>query len=279
MNLTDLFERRYLPHIIRHRKPRTVAEYTRLARTLLLPALGEHDIATLTFSEIEAWHEGQAARIQANRALALTSAMLGYAVKRSLLPVNPCRGVTRNRETPREHFYLPGEAQAIVAAALAFPDVRGRYIALNLLTGARPSELLNSGPHWRHGSVLRTPDSKTGARTIYLPPAACAILDGLVVSARFTIGKSVAEGCYFPAGMDLRRAWGRILRAAGIPAARMYDLRHTFASSALAAGVNLSVIGLMLGHRKAQTTLRYSHLAPDTGLAGAAAAAERMGVA
>jgi len=101
-----------------------------------------------------------------------------------------------------------------------------------------------------------------------LPPAACAILDDL----------TVVNGRYFPAGMDLRRAWVRILRAAGVPVARMYDLRHTFASSALAAGVGLDIVGRLLGHRKAQTTLRYAHLAPDTGLAGALAATQRMGV-
>ena len=62
-----------------------------------------------------------------------------------------------------------------------------------------------------------------------------------------------------------------------MPRARRYDLRHTFASAALAGGIGLDVVGLMLGHRKRETTLRYAHLAPDIGVNAAAAAAARMG--
>lgn len=274
MKLAALFHTRYLPHIRRHLKPRTVAEYTRLADTLVLPTFGGLELGAITLTRVEDWHERQQAEVQANRALALLSGVLGYAAKRDLLPANPCRGVHRNKERPNEHFYQPAEAQAIVSAARAFPDARGPYIALVLLTGARPSELLKSAVSWRSGAVLRTPDGKTGGRTIYLTDASCAILDALTPAADTPTG----ERRYFPDGMDLRRAWTTILRSAGVPAARMYDLRHTFASAALAAGESLSVIGLLLGHRKAQTTMRYSHLSPDTGLRAAAAAVERLGV-
>ena len=108
---------------------------------------------------------------------------------------------------------------------------------------------------------------------VYLPPAACAILDGLD-----PYRGAKGEWRYFPDGMDLRRAWERILRQSGVPVARIYDLRHTFASSALAAQQSLAVVGQLLRHKKYQTTLRYAHLAADVGLEGAAAAVARMGV-
>lgn len=273
MNLSALFDTRYRPHIARKLKARTVAEYTRLARTIVLPKFGEREIDSFQLEEIEDWHATVPGKVQANRALALLSAMLGYAVKRRLLAINPCRGITRNRERNREFFYAPGECRQILAAASSFPDIRGAYIAICLLTGCRPGELLESGPSWRHGSVLRVPDSKTGVRVVCLPPAACAILDGLTPyrGAR-------GEWRYFPDGMDLRRAWERILRDSGVPVARIYDLRHTFASSALAAQQSLAVVGQLLGHKKYQTTLRYAHLSQDVGLEGAAAAVARMGV-
>jgi integrase len=40
-------------------------------------------------------------------------------------------------------------------------------------------------------------------------------------------------------------------------------LRHSFASSAIAAKVPLAVVGKLLGHRRARTTERYSHLSQD----------------
>jgi len=43
--------------------------------------------------------------------------------------------------------------------------------------------------------------------------------------------------------------------------ARIHDLRHTFASTAVAASQDLSMIGKLLGHTQVQTTTRYAHLA------------------
>jgi len=268
LNLAHLFGSRYLPHARRTLKARTVAEYERLVARVILPALGSLDLGALTLDRVEEWHAGTPGKVQANRALAVLSAALSYAVERSLLAVNPCRGAARNREQGREFFYLPGQTRAILGAAAAWPDIRGRYLALTLLTGCRPDELLECTPAWRTAGAVRLPDAKTGARTLFLSPTAEAILDGL---------EPGPGGRYFPAGMDLRRAWAGIVLAAGVPRARRYDLRHTFASAALAAGTGLDVVGLMLGHRKRETTLRYAHLAPDIGVNAAAAAAARMG--
>jgi integrase len=268
MNLVHLFSTRYLPHARRTLKPRTVAEYERLAERVILPALGALALEAITLERVEEWHVGTPGKVQANRALAVLSAALTYAADRGLLAANPCRGAARNRERGREFFYLPEQTRAILGAAAAWPDIRGRYVALTLLTGCRPDELLECTPAWRTAGAVRLPDAKTGARTLFLSPAAEAILDALAPGA---------GGRYFPAGMDLRRAWAGIAKAASVPPARRYDLRHTFASAALASGTGLDVVGLMLGHRKRETTLRYAHLAPDIGVNAAAAAAARMG--
>jgi integrase len=268
MILSQLFEDRYLPYATRTLKARTVAEYTRLARVFVLPALGDREIGTLTLDDAEGFHAKMPGAVQANRAIAVLSAMLTYAVERRLLAANPCRGIERNKEKGKEFFYNKAQCQRILAAAEAFPDVRGRYIALGMLTGARPGELLDLAPAWRTKGAIRTPDGKTGGRIIYLSPAAERILDSIPESE---------AGRYFPADMDLRRAWDRIVRQAKVPHARLYDLRHTFASAALASDVSLDVIGLMLGHRKRETTLRYAHLSAETGANAAAAAAAGMG--
>ena len=53
---------------------------------------------------------------------------------------------------------------------------------------------------------------------------------------------------------------------------RIHDLRHSFASGAVALGVSLPMIGKLLGHTQVQTTARYAHLAADP----VKAAAERV---
>jgi len=45
--------------------------------------------------------------------------------------------------------------------------------------------------------------------------------------------------------------------------ARIYDLRHTFASLGAGGGLSLQIIGRLLGHTQHRTTMRYAHLADD----------------
>ena len=59
---------------------------------------------------------------------------------------------------------------------------------------------------------------------------------------------------------------------AGLVDVRIHDLRHSFASGAVALGESLPIIGKLLGHTQVQTTARYAHLAADP----VKAAAERV---
>jgi integrase len=68
----------------------------------------------------------------------------------------------------------------------------------------------------------------------------------------------------------------RLLTAAGIRSIRLYDLRHTAATLAVAAGVSVKVISDQLGHASISFTLeRYSHVLPSI-QDEAAAKVERM---
>ncbi|MGO9237996.1 MAG: tyrosine-type recombinase/integrase [Methylocella sp.] len=49
----------------------------------------------------------------------------------------------------------------------------------------------------------------------------------------------------------------------GLSDARIYDLRHTFASVGAGGGLSLQIIGRLLGHTQARTTMKYAHLADD----------------
>jgi integrase len=59
----------------------------------------------------------------------------------------------------------------------------------------------------------------------------------------------------------------------GLLDVRLHDLRHSFASVAVAGGEGLHMIGKLLGHTQTQTTHRYAHLAGDP----MKAAADRIG--
>jgi integrase len=59
------------------------------------------------------------------------------------------------------------------------------------------------------------------------------------------------------------REWAPALRAAGIPHRRIYDLRHTYATWSLAAGVDLFTLSRRMGTSLAMIDATYGHLAPD----------------
>ena len=63
---------------------------------------------------------------------------------------------------------------------------------------------------------------------------------------------------------DIDGSWASIRARAGLHDVRIHDIRHSFASQALALGEGLPIIGRLLGHRRIETTARYAHLARDS---------------
>ncbi|MCK4418022.1 MAG: site-specific integrase [Candidatus Latescibacteria bacterium] len=62
---------------------------------------------------------------------------------------------------------------------------------------------------------------------------------------------------------DLKRSYHTAVKKAGLGHARFHDLRHTFASHLVMAGVDLRTVQALMGHKTVQMTMRYSHLAPE----------------
>jgi integrase len=109
--------------------------------------------------------------------------------------------------------------------------------------------------------ALRLPDSKTGAKVVHIGQPAIEVLERL---ERIDQNPWVVVGLKPGANLtDLQPFWQRVRARAGLKDARIHDLRHTFASIAVAAGQNLPMIGKLLGHTQVQTTHRYAHLVAD----------------
>ena len=118
--------------------------------------------------------------------------------------------------------------------------------------------------------IIRLADSKANVpRTIHLNDAAIEVLQSL---PRRVDTAAVIAGAR---GRALGDAWQITRKRCGLDAVRLHDLRHSFASLALASGVPLAMVGKLLGHKRASTTERYAHLAADD----AAAANDIVGAA
>ena len=119
---------------------------------------------------------------------------------------------------------------------------------------------------------LRLADSKTGARVIALPEAAVRVLESLPRPADNPwVLPGRKPGRHLS---NVNRAWQTLRRRAKLNDVRLHDLRHSYASRALALGESQPMIGRLLGHRRIQSTARYAHLAPDA----TQASAERIAV-
>jgi integrase len=264
-------------------RPKTVLEYGAAWRLYILPALGTHKAATVTTAQVLTMLSS-IPPIQANRVLAVLRKAMNLAVLWGLRDRNPCDKIPANSERKRRRYLSRDEMTALLAALDGFAPagVRWRFaqlIRLLLLTGARVGEVLAAEWSWVQGTVLVVPaeSHKTGAdghpRLIHLTEDALAVLEQLKARSN---SRWVIQGDGDGHLVGYSKLWLELLAAAQITDLRVHDLRHSYASTALSAGLSLPQIGGLLGHRSAQTTSRYAHLVDEAAAAAAAQVAARM---
>jgi integrase len=253
-------------------------------RVHVKPQWGSVSVADVDVLAVEAWIEGMGRRglgpTGVIRAHGVLSGVLTDAVKAKRLAVNPCRGGVENlpQKTTKRHVYLSAEDVARLA------DESGEYRALVLL-------LAYCGLRWGEAIGLRVRDVEflrrritvsenavqIGARHAVGPtkgrkarsvPVPVFVLDELSAQCKdkapADLVFSSRDGGYLPRPKSSNGWFMRAVQAVGIQAVTPHDLRHTCASLAVSAGVNVLALQRMLGHTSAKMTLdTYSDLFDD----------------
>lgn len=268
--LADRFDKE---HVSLRIKESTAKGYRRLLQLTILPALGRHRVTEVTRADIaKLHHDLRHIPYEANRCLEVISKMFSLAEMWGLRPdgSNPRKHIKKYAEEKRERFLSPAELK-LVGEVLREMESEGIELPsaiaatrLLILTGCRLNEIMTL--QWEHvdlpGKALRLPDSKTGAKVVHLGQPAIDVLQKI---ARVETNPWVIVGTLAGARLtDLQPFWQRVRARAGLNDVRIHDLRHTFASAAVASGQGLPMIGKLLGHTQVQTTARYAHLASAT---------------
>jgi integrase len=175
-------------------------------------------------------------------------------------PVSRVKFFAENNEQMRvlsqdeERLYL-------MAASQPLQDVA----TLMIETGARPEEIYRLTRDYINldQGYLSVPFGKTRAarRKIPLTARACGVLEKRLASMKgdylFAGGRGAEDGS--KPIVKLNNAHTGTVKRAGVSPFRLYDLRHTFATRAAEAGVDLVTLAAMLGHSRIQMVLRYAH--------------------
>lgn len=257
-------------HVALKLRPRTAKHYEEMMHRLVLPSLGKHRLDSIAPADVAGWHSSLASTpTQANRALAILSSLMGWAGRLRLMTGQPCVGLTPYREQPVNRYPTHTEIARIartmdeLVAECALNPVFAAGVKVVMMTGARRSEIFEAEWPWLDAErrCLTLPDSKTGAKVIALPAVALDLI----------LGQPRLAGCrwIFPSTktnrpfVNFTAQWKPVLERAGVGPWRLHDMRHGFASAAIAAGASLYIVGKQLGHAKAATTGRYAHISDE----------------
>lgn len=257
------FATRFLDHGAPSWKAATLKAHRSLLACAILPQFGFRDIASVTPQEVAAWFaRARGSQGTRNRALAVLSGLMRHAEILGLRPPgsNPCQGLRRRKNRfevhrlTRQDYGRLGEALRRLEPAEPVIAALIRFLAL---TGCRKSEARLLRWDMLDANRAALPDSKTGPRAIWLGKAALAVIAEQPLTCAF--GFAVKDKPVSAA--RIAKVWNGVRNEIGLPALRVHDLRHGFASMAISSGEPLRTVSGLLGHSDLQTTAGYAQFA------------------
>jgi integrase len=286
--------------VVRHQvRPSTYQSYVWALDHYIRPTLGTRRLASLMPSDVETvvgkWIDGGLKPSTAMLARRVLSVMLGAAVRDRVIVANPVTGSRPPRQQAVERRSLtPDELKALLAVAADDQTATGPAVELLAATGMRRGELL--GLRWSDydatagtirvrralvrgadGPVLAEPKTSQSLRVIGLPMLAVAALDRRRAAQYVERQKA---GAYWAGGDDpviFSDALGRTIHPvafgsafvhlagkAGLTGVTPHVLRHSVATSLLAAGVPARDVADSLGHSTRVLLRTYAHAVPGS---------------
>jgi len=207
-----------------------------------------------------------------NKNISLLKAMFNKAVEWEMVEEDTLKRVRKvklsKESNKRLRFLTVKESQALISVC----DDHLRPIVITALhTGMRRGEILKLT--WEsvdlvHGFISLT-DTKNGdgreipidgtlRETLNRLPRRFVDKDGKKELVPYVFHDPKTLKCY----KGIKRSFHTALTGAKIKDFRFHDCRHTFASQLIMAGVDLTTVKELLGHKDIKMTLRYAHLAP-----------------
>jgi integrase len=203
-----------------------------------------------------------------NRALATLKLLYHQAARNGYEFKNPAVGVAMFRE-PLDSMRVLSFVEQIAYLSEASQPLRDIATCM-LQTGMRPEEVFRmktENINFKQRTIFN-PFGKTKAarRTIPLTDDLIAVLSARVKQAIKNNSEFV-----FPTRSEMQKPIKSVKRAHRAAAMRaningsfrLYDLRHTFATRAVAAGADLPTLSTLLGHTTILMTMRYVHPAAE----------------
>jgi integrase len=257
--------------ILRHIKP--------LLGRKRLKAIEQNDIkhfmrdiaAGKTATDIKTRKQGRAivkgGKGTATRTVGLLSGIFSFAVEQGYRKDNPVHGVKRFPDAKNKRFLSIVEMETLGDTLRASLDNGENPKAIAIIrilcfTGCRKGEI--ESLKWSdvsfEGKCLELSATKTGDKKIQIGPPAIELLSSLPRQDQSIYVFPGDKGGYY---VGLPKVWERVRGNANLNDVRLHDLRHSFGSIGVGAGISLPIIGKMLGHSQAETTQRYAHLADD----------------
>ena len=195
-----------------------------------------------------------------NRNLARLKHLFKTAIKWEYLYENPAQPVKLLRENNRRIRYLTKDEIDHLMTVSSQHLKPILVMAIN--TGMRRGEIFNL--QWNHvdlkNRIIEVADAKNGARRF-------THINDTLLNTLQLLPHRIDTPYVFPGKnggrlTDIKKPFLNARKRAGLDDVRFHDLRHTFASHLVMAGVDLTTVKELLGHKSTKMTERYSHLSP-----------------
>ena len=199
-----------------------------------------------------------------NRYLGVLKSLFTKAIEWGKAESNPVKKVRLFKENNARVRYLTEEEETALMGEM--PEEYRSIIIVALHTGMRRGELF--GLRWQDVNfatgVITIPRAKHGeVRHIPMNDMARETLRSLPSRLRSEYVFASKVGTALNPQNFVNRVFGPAMNRAKVEDFRFHDLRHTFASRLVMAGVDLVTVKELMGHKDIRMTLRYSHLSPE----------------